>query len=116
VREADGLALSSRNRYLSADDRARALAIPRALAAAVTRFAEGERGARALRAPIEDALAAHGLRVDYVVLADADDLVPVSDDGGSGERALIALAAFAGATRLIDNVVLGEDSAPGVRA
>jgi len=116
VREADGLALSSRNRYLSSDERARALSIPRALAAAVTRFAEGERRAGALRAPVEEALVAQGLRVDYVTLADADDLMPLSDDGGSGDRALIAIAAFAGTTRLIDNVVLGEDSAPGLRA
>ncbi|HVU03370.1 MAG TPA: pantoate--beta-alanine ligase [Polyangiaceae bacterium] len=114
VREGDGLALSSRNRYLSPEERKAALAIPRALATAVTRFAEGERSARALRAPVEEAIAAAGLRVDYVTLADADDLVPLSDEGASGDRALLALAAFCGTTRLIDNVVLGEDDAPRV--
>ena len=110
VRESDGLALSSRNAYLGAEDRARALAIPRSLANAVRAFAAGERGAQALRAPVVQALTDAGLRVDYVEVTDPDDLTPAS--GAVGVRALLAIAAFAGATRLIDNVVLGEEPGP----
>ncbi|HVW26106.1 MAG TPA: pantoate--beta-alanine ligase [Polyangiaceae bacterium] len=112
VREADGLALSSRNVYLSAEERQRALSIPRALASAARAFAGGERGARALRAPVVQALTDAGLRVDYVALADPDALSPVDDAGAAGDRVLLAVAAFAGTTRLIDNVVLGEDEGP----
>ena len=112
VREPDGLALSSRNAYLSPEDRARALAIPEALAAAVRRFEAGERRACELRGPVEVALRSAGLRVDYVELRSADELEPLDDAEEIGERPLLALAAFAGSTRLIDNVVLGEDGAP----
>jgi pantoate--beta-alanine ligase len=108
VRESDGLALSSRNAYLSDAERRQALSIPRALAEAIARFASGERGAGALRGPVENSLTAAGLRVDYVTLAHADRLVPIADEVRTPERALLAVAAFAGTTRLIDNVVLGE--------
>lgn len=114
VREADGLALSSRNRYLSPEERKTALAIPRALAAAVRRFEAGERKAGALRAPVADALSKAGLRIDYAALAHADDLVPFEDGAALAGKAVLAVAAFAGSTRLIDNVVLGEDAAPVV--
>lgn len=112
VREADGLALSSRNRYLSSEDRERALAIPRALSEASAVFARGERGAGVLRTLVQERLAAAGLRVDYASVAEPDELLPFPDEASVGERALIALAAFAGMTRLIDNIVLGEDTAP----
>ena len=110
VREADGLALSSRNAYLTPEDRRRALSIPRALAAAARAFAAGERSTVALKAPAVQALTDAGLRIDYVALADPDDLVPLDDR--TKERALLAIAAFAGTTRLIDNVVLGEETGP----
>jgi pantoate--beta-alanine ligase len=112
VRDADGLALSSRNAYLSSDERARALAIPRALAVAAAAFAAGERGAAALIEPVRAALAGAGLRADYAEIADPDRLFPLDPQAHVGERALIALAAFCGTTRLIDNLVLGEDTAP----
>jgi pantoate--beta-alanine ligase len=112
VREADGLALSSRNAYLSEDERSRALAIPRSLRQAALAFGAGERSARALVAPVSAALSAANLRVDYVALADPDDLSPLGDAAEAGPRALLAIAAFAGATRLIDNVVLGEEPGP----
>lgn len=112
VREPDGLALSSRNLYLSASERQSALAIPLALSGAIARFAAGERRAATLRDPVAAAIEAAGLRVDYVTLADADAITPVDTGGSVGERALLAVAAFAGKTRLIDNVVLGEDPAP----
>jgi pantoate--beta-alanine ligase len=114
VREADGLALSSRNVFLSADERRRALAIPRALAGAVQAFREGERRAGALREPVLRELAASELRADYVALADADELQPFPDEATVGDRALLAVAAFCGSTRLIDNVVLGEETGPAV--
>ena len=113
VREADGLALSSRNAFLTTADRARALVIPRALAGAAARFASGERLAAALRDPVEAAITEAGLRVEYVSLADPDTLAPLAPDARAGDRALLAIAAFAGATRLIDNTVLGEDTPPG---
>jgi pantoate--beta-alanine ligase len=112
VRESDGLALSSRNAYLSADDRMRALAIPRALSQSVDRFRSGERGVRSLREPVRAALDDAGLRVDYVAITDADELTPFDEGATLGGRALLAVAAFAGNTRLIDNVVYGEDASP----
>ena len=106
VREPDGLALSSRNAYLSPDQRRAALALSRGLAAAATAFGAGERSPSALlaaaRAPIEaEALA----RIDYVELRDADELTPFQTT--VDRRAVLALAVFVGATRLIDNRVLG---------
>jgi pantoate--beta-alanine ligase len=112
VRDADGLALSSRNAYLSGDERARALAIPRALAEAAVRFGQGERHAAPLIEPVRAALARAGLRPDYAEIADPDQLLPFEPGAKVGERALIALAAYCGTTRLIDNLVLGEDTAP----
>jgi pantoate--beta-alanine ligase len=112
VRDVDGLALSSRNAYLSAEERARALAIPRALAEAAAAFAAGQRRAGALIEPVRAALGAAGLRPDYAEIADADELFPLAVEAEVGDRALIALAAFCGTTRLIDNLVLGEDAAP----
>jgi pantoate--beta-alanine ligase len=110
VRDADGLAMSSRNAYLSIDERARALSIVRGLDAAARSFARGERSARALeraaRLPIE--LAATS--IDYVETRDADTLAAI--DGDVAGRAVIVVACRVGATRLIDNIVLGEDPPP----
>jgi len=105
VREPDGLALSSRNAYLSADERRGALALSRGLAAAHAAHAAGERSAAALlavaRAPIEAEPLA---RIDYVELRDADELTVIEHV----ERpAVLAMAVFFGKTRLIDNRVLG---------
>jgi pantoate--beta-alanine ligase len=112
LRDTDGLALSSRNAYLTPEERTRALAIPRALTRAVNAFASGERRISALRrAPLAE-LAAAGLRLDYATFADPEELVPQPEDATSGERLLFAVAGYVGKTRLIDNVVLGEDPAP----
>jgi pantoate--beta-alanine ligase len=105
VREPDGLAMSSRNAYLSADDRRPALALSRGLAAAEAAFRAGERDAAALlsaaRAPLEAESAR--VRIDYAELRDATELTDVT----RCERpCVLALAAFVGATRLIDNRVL----------
>jgi pantoate--beta-alanine ligase len=116
VREPDGLALSSRNAYLGPEDRRRALVIPRSLAGAVRAFGAGERSPARLREPVARALAEAGLRVDYVSIADADELAPLEEGSIVGARALLAVAAYSGSTRLIDNVVLGEDPPPPVGA
>lgn len=108
VREPDGLAMSSRNRYLSPDDRARAATIPRALADAVRAWAAGSRDTEALRARVEHQVRAIATSVDYVEVRDPDTL----DTYESGDRALLALAVRIGNARLIDNVVLGEDAPP----
>lgn len=112
VREPDGLALSSRNAYLSPAQRGDARVIPLALSEAVRAFRAGERSAGTLRKMVHDRISQGGLRVDYVTVADADVLEPFDDHTLLGERALIAQASFSGPARLIDNVVLGEDPAP----
>jgi pantoate--beta-alanine ligase len=100
ARDADGLATSSRNRYLSAADRAVALALPRALRAGQARAAEGFGDAAAVLAAAHDVLRAEpALAVDYVAVVDPGTFGP-ADPG----PALLAAAARAGGTRLIDNV------------
>lgn len=116
VRDGDGLALSSRNAYLSAQEREQALSIPRALAGAAAAFASGERHAAALVEPVRAALTAAGLRLEYAELTDAEQLVPFGAEATVGARALLAVAAHCGSTRLIDNLVLGEDVAPNLVA
>ena len=103
VREPDGLALSSRNAYLSPEERVRALSLSRALFAARDAAARGERDAEVLRARARDALAAAGARVDYVAVVDPESLEPVARVE-PGSRMLVA--AFVGKTRLIDNLRL----------
>ena len=111
VREADGLALSSRNAYLAPEQRQRARAIPRGLLGAMDSFGRGERRCVALLERVRDELVRARLEAEYVTLADPDSLAPVDPGGSVGSVALLALAARIGATRLIDNVVLGEESA-----
>ncbi len=110
VREPDGLAMSSRNAYLSPEERARALAIVRGLDAAATRFARGERSARALERAAREPIEAVATSIDYVEARDADTLATIADEIGA--RAVLAVACRVGTTRLIDNVVLGEDERP----
>ncbi len=104
VREPDGLAMSSRNVFLSPDQRQAALALSRGLAAAEARFAAGERDPAALVAAARALLDAEpAIRVDYAELRDAAELTEVT----RVERpAVLALAAFLDRTRLIDNRVL----------
>lgn len=112
VRDDDGLALSTRNGYLSSAEREQARAIPRALSRAVALHVAGERHAARLlgaaRSPLTDA----ALDVEYVELVDPEHLTPVGAESRVAERVLLAIAARAGTTRLIDNVVLGEEPAP----
>ena len=66
----------------------------------------------ALSGPVGEALAAAGFQLDYVALADAEEITLVPDEAQAPKRVLLAVAALLGATRLIDNVVLGEDPPP----
>jgi pantoate--beta-alanine ligase len=103
VREPDGLAMSSRNAYLSPDERRRALALSRGLGAARARVEAGERDAAVLVATARAALEPEVDRVDYVELRDAATLAPVARLEREG---ILLVAAFLGATRLIDNLRL----------
>ncbi|HEX2573780.1 MAG TPA: pantoate--beta-alanine ligase [Polyangia bacterium] len=105
VRDPDGLALSSRNTYLSPEERSRALALSRALFAVQDRFHAGEREAGVLVDAARGILAAEPeVRLDYLELRHAESLAPVS--GRIEHPAVLAVAAFVGKTRLIDNVLL----------
>jgi pantoate--beta-alanine ligase len=103
VRERDGLALSSRNAYLSPDERQRAVALPRALEEARSAIVGGTSVGRALQRAKQSLVDAGFLRVDYVALVDAATLEPV--DRAQGNSRLIA-AAVIGTTRLIDNLAV----------
>jgi pantoate--beta-alanine ligase len=105
VRESDGLALSSRNALLDADERARALALPRALQAAAELAADGERSAQALLDAARAAMAP-GVALEYVALVDPATFEPVEELDG---EALLALAARVGGVRLIDNALLQSE-------
>ncbi len=107
VREPDGLAMSSRNTRLTPEARAHAVAIPRALEAARAAYDEGERGVAALLAAARTALVAAGATIDYVDVADDRTLVPLAPDEQLVAPAVLAIAAFFGGVRLIDNVSLG---------
>jgi pantoate--beta-alanine ligase len=105
VREPDGLAMSSRNAYLDAQQRKSALALYRSLMEVQERFDQGERKVHALiEAGKQSCARVPSLRLDYFEIVDLETLEPV-DDFSRG--ALVAVAAFVGNARLIDNIVLG---------
>jgi len=105
-READGLAMSSRNVYLSAAERASALALSGALQAAHRAWRSGERNAERLHDVITQILNAEpGVVTDYAAIVDPESLQPVAR---AESGAIVVLAARVGKTRLIDNVILGE--------
>jgi pantoate--beta-alanine ligase len=107
VREADGLALSSRNRYLEPDQRQRATALHRALTAAADLFRCGERDAAVLQDAMRRVITdTPGATLDYAAVVDPDTLQPA---GIIGRAALLALAVRFGTTRLIDNQVLKDE-------
>jgi pantoate--beta-alanine ligase len=111
VREADGLAMSSRNAYLDAKERKQALVLHRSLLEVKRLWEDGERDAAKLVAAGRKIIASEkSVRVDYFEMVDAESLDPVVDTANGG---LVAVAAFVGATRLIDNVVLAEGGAGG---
>lgn len=105
VREPDGLAMSSRNVYLSPEDRAAAVVLSQALFAARDAFAAGERDASLLRDAVRSRIAQEPrAALDYVSVADDDTLNEI--EGRIADAALISLAAHFGSTRLIDNIEL----------
>jgi pantoate--beta-alanine ligase len=109
VREADGLALSSRNRYLTAEQRISSTILHRSLAAAADLHARGERDSQVLTATMLQMFAADPtVIVEYAAVVDPDTLLPVAE---TARGALIAVAAHFGETRLIDNLLIGADHA-----
>ena len=109
VRDADGLALSSRNAYLSAEDRQRAVALPTALQAARQAILSGEPVAATLASARQQLENAGFAIIDYFALVDAASLEPLDAPGGT--MRLIA-AATIGGTRLIDNIAVETDPSP----
>jgi pantoate--beta-alanine ligase len=104
VREADGLAMSSRNAYLDPAERQAATVLYRALRAVEELAQSGEQRAAALIERGRETVASEpGVRLDYLEVVNPDTLEPLAD---AGAGALVAIAAFLGATRLIDNIVL----------
>lgn len=111
VREKDGLAVSSRNMLLIGDERRQASVISKSLFEAQTAVSKGERDAKSLAQRVEDAIRKAPLaKIDYVTVVDPDDLQPLDH---IRERAVLAVAASFGKTRLIDNIEL---EAPSARA
>jgi pantoate--beta-alanine ligase len=108
VREPDGLALSSRNAYLSERERPRALALKHALDAAQHAAAGGERDGEAIRATARTVMSALAVEPEYIELVDPETLTTVSRLNGN---TLLAVAARVGRTRLIDNVVIDTEAA-----
>lgn len=112
VREPDGLALSSRNVYLTPDERRQAPALFGALQAARRSIEEGERDAQRLERTVREHLGVEAprARVDYVTVVDLEHIQPVTGEIGD---ALVAVAAYFGETRLIDNLIVRfEDGRP----
>jgi pantoate--beta-alanine ligase len=107
VREPDGLALSSRNVHLSPADRRRAVALSRALRAAETEVAGGERDAAAIAARAKAAM--DDVEPEYLALVDPDSFLPITNVNG---RVLVAVAARVGDTRLIDNTIITTAATP----
>jgi pantoate--beta-alanine ligase len=104
VREADGLACSSRNEYLNAEERAQAPVLHRALQEAQRRFGAGERSVEAILNTARNVIATAPLaRIDYLEVVNSDTLQPASE---ADRDSRVAVAAFFGQTRLIDNVRL----------
>ena len=104
IRDGDGLALSSRNGYLSSAERQRALGLSRALRAAEAAVQSGRIDSRAVLEAARGELDAHGIEPEYLELRSATDLSPVERVNGS---TLLAVAAQVGRARLIDNTILG---------
>lgn len=109
VREPDGLAMSSRNRYLEPAARERALAIVHGLRSAFDAYAAGERDPGKLQALAKQPVEREFDRIDYVECADPSTLDPCE---APADRQVILVAAHLGATRLIDNLELGRDARP----
>jgi pantoate--beta-alanine ligase len=109
VREEDGLALSSRNLYLSTEERKAATVLRRALERARTMYNSGERDTTRLLSAMRSLVEAEALaRIDYIAITDTERLQPV-ETIPNDRATLISMAVFVGATRLIDNIVLNGE-------
>ena len=107
VREADGLAMSSRNAYLNPEDRQRGLVLQRSLREVANQFHAGETRAPRLIAAAREIIAQEPqVRLDYFEIVDPDTLEPIEQ---ASQPALVAVAAYVGTTRLIDNLLLGQN-------
>ena len=104
LREVDGLAMSSRNVYLSSDDRAQAVALYRGLSAAQAAWQAGETSAAVLRSLVATEIAKTDGAIDYISIADTDTLEELETVPEEG--AVVSLAVRYGTTRLIDNLIL----------
>lgn len=107
-REPDGLAMSSRNTYLSDQERLEALALSRSLRSAEAMFLRGERHTETLRNAVEEEIMGSGVTLDYVEVVDPATFLPI--EGRIETTALIAIAGRVGKTRLIDNILLGKQA------
>ena len=108
VREDDGLAMSSRNTYLSSEERSKALCLYSAVSHAQQRFAEGLRDADRLKSEIRGIISANsGVNIDYISVVDKDTL---SDKEVIDTKSVLALAVRVGSTRLIDNCFLANNT------
>ncbi|HEX5632196.1 MAG TPA: pantoate--beta-alanine ligase, partial [Gemmatimonadales bacterium] len=106
TRDPDGLALSSRNTYLSADERAQGLGLSRALRHGCEAFAAGERSSASLEAEMRRVLALHpGIGLEYIAVVSPENLEPVA---AARADSVVLVAGRVGPTRLIDNAILGE--------
>jgi pantoate--beta-alanine ligase len=108
VREPDGLAMSSRNKYLTEADREPALSLSRSLFRALEMMEAGERGADRLKQAVREGM--RGVDIDYVELVDADTVRPVTRVEGT---VMLAVAANVGTARLIDNITFTVPEADG---
>jgi pantoate--beta-alanine ligase len=108
VREKDGLAMSSRNVYLSPEERESALSLYRALKLAKELIEKGEKNPEVIKSKMEEFILSHPhvKAIDYIEIVDSETLKPVNE---VKEGTLIALAVFVGNARLIDNWVVGEE-------
>jgi pantoate--beta-alanine ligase len=108
VRENDGLAMSSRNTYLSREERRKALCLFKAIQHAKARFADGVKDTSRIKAEIRDIISANsGVDIDYIAIVDKNSL---SDQERIDSQSVLALAVRVGATRLIDNCFMEKDS------
>ena len=107
VREPDGLAMSSRNAYLSVEERARAVALSRALRACEALYSQGERNAEAFLVLLRG-VDGPGVALEYAEIVDPESLEPLESPEEVRKGAVCALAARVGGTRLIDNTILGS--------
>ena len=113
VREKDGLAMSSRNKYLSSQERKKALSLNRSLESAKDLYKKGERDSYKIIKKMQGMIPQNnGTKIDYIDVVDIEDLKPVKRISG---KTLVALAVKVGKTRLIDNTILSEDMIYGAK-